>query len=79
MQDLGVPVDSVSLALRTVNMEYHTARSKQVSFVSALWARVIRRNARCIGFAGDAGLLENFCLLLLGRQSRLETTSLDSF
>lgn len=42
MQDLGVPVDSVSLAVRAVNKEYHTARSKQVSFVSALGADVIR-------------------------------------
>lgn len=42
MQDLGVPVDSVSLAVRVVNKEYHTARLKHVSFVSALVLRVIR-------------------------------------
>ena len=42
MQDLGATVDSVSLAVRAVNKEYHTARSKHVSFVSALETAVIR-------------------------------------
>lgn len=43
MQDLGVPVDSGSFAVGTVYMEYHTARSNQVSFVSTRGSFVIRR------------------------------------
>jgi hypothetical protein len=54
MQDLGVPVDSVSLTVRTVYMEYHTARSKQVSFVSALEVVVIRPRVSGTGPAQDA-------------------------
>lgn len=54
MQDLGVPVDSVSLAVRTVYMEYHTARSKQISFVSAVGVVVIRPRTSGAGPAQDA-------------------------